>query len=119
MCLSGWPVGIRVQPDLANIQGFCWEPGGSHPALFREIVDCFPYKIAPDLALEFAPGFTCRPSDFVTQFGVLSAYRSVSVSFVQPLSRLSLSDPGEMINDFSCDVSSPCVPRVLFIRALL
>ena len=84
MCLGGWPVGIRAQPDLANIRGFCWEPGGSHPALFGEIVDCYPDTIAPDL---------------VTWFWVLSAYRGFCVSFVQPLSRSSLSDPGEMIND--------------------
>ena len=23
VCLGGWPVGIREQPDLANIRGFC------------------------------------------------------------------------------------------------
>ena len=79
VCLGGWLVGIRAQPDLANIRGFCWEPGGSHPALFRGIVDCFPYKIAPvvcpDLAPEFAPVPTCRPSDHMTRFRVLSAHR--------------------------------------------
>ena len=73
VCLGGWPVGILAQPDLANIRGFCWELGGSHPALFREIDDCFPYKIAPvmcpDLAPEFIPGFACHPSDLVTRFG--------------------------------------------------
>ena len=71
--------------------------------LFWEIVDCFPFKIAPvtcaDLTPEFAPGFACGPSDLVTQLRALSAYRGFSVSFVQPLSRPSLSDPGEMINE--------------------
>ena len=123
VCLSGWPVGIRAQPDLANTRGFCWEPGGSHPALFREIVDCYPYKIAPatcpDLTPGFAPGFACHPSDLVTRFGLLYAYRGFSVSFAQPLSRPSLSNPEEMINEcFSFDVSSLCDPHVLFIRAL-
>ena len=112
VCLGGWPVGIREQPDLANIRGFCWEPGGSHPALFWEIVDCFPYKIAPDTCpdLEFTPGFACRPSDLVTRFGILSASRDFSVSFVQPLSRPSLSVPWEIITEcFSFDVSCSCV----------
>ena len=91
--------------------------------MFREIVDCFPYKIAPvrfsDISPEFAPGFACRPSDLVTRFGVLSVHRGFSVSFVHLLSRPSLSDLGEMINEcFSFDVSSLCDPRVLFIRAL-
>ena len=41
------------------------------------------------------------------------------MSFIQPLSRPSLSDAGEMINEcFSFDVSSLCDPCVLFIRAL-
>ena len=30
----------------------------------------------------FAPGFTCRPSDLIALFGVLSAYKGFSVSFV-------------------------------------
>ena len=96
VCLGGWPVGIRAQPDLANIRGFCWEMGGSHPALFR---DTIALATCPDLAPEFAPGFACRPSDLVTRFGALSAYRGFSVfQFVQPLSKPSLSDLGEMIN---------------------
>ena len=65
----------------------------------RSIVDCFPDKIAPvtclDIAPEFVPGPTSRPSDLMTRFGVLSAYRGFSVSFVQPLSRPTSSDPGK------------------------
>ena len=57
VCLGGWPVGIQAQPDLANIRGFCWAPGGSHPALFGGIVDCFPYKIALVACLDLTPEF--------------------------------------------------------------
>ena len=57
VCLSGWPVGVRAQPDLANIRGSCWELGGSYTSLFREIVDCCPYniRIAPVMCLDLAP----------------------------------------------------------------
>ena len=55
----------------------------------------------------------------MTRFGVLYAYRGFSVSFVQPLSRPSFSDPEEMINEcLSFDVSSLCDPRLLLIWAL-
>ena len=67
----------------------------------------------PDLA----PGFTCRPSNLITLFGVLSAYRGFSVLFVQPLSRLTSSGQGELLKEgFSFDVSTRRDPRVLFVQ---
>ena len=81
--LGRWPFGFRVQPDLDVIQAYCREPGGSHPGPLRELVGCFPDNIGlvkcPDPASDFAPGFTCRPSDLMTLFGVLSAYRGLIV----------------------------------------
>ena len=111
--LGGWPFGIRVQPNLSVIRAYCREsptwgtPPGPvrhhYPAPLWEIVDCFPDNIGPvtcpDLVLDFDPGFTCRPSDLITLFGVLSAYGGFSVSFVQPLSRLSSSGQGELIKE--------------------
>ena len=59
-----------------------------HPAPLWKIVDCFLVNIGPvkcpDLTLDFSPGFTCRPSDLISLFGVLSASRGFSASFVQP-----------------------------------
>ena len=105
VCLGGWPVGAAGSRQHTRILlGTGWESSG---------VDCFPYyKIAPDTCpdLEFIPGFACRPSDLVTRFGIISACRGFSVSFVQPLSMPSLSVPGEIINDcFSFDMSCSCV----------
>ena len=83
--IGGWLFGIQVQPDLAVIR----EPGGGHPAPLRELVGCFPNNIGPvkcpDPAPGFVLGFTCRPSDLITLFGVLSACRGFSVLFEQPL----------------------------------
>ena len=94
--MAGWHSGVAGSRQHTRI---LLGTGGSHLALFWGIVDCFPDKIAPvtclDIASEFVPGPTSRPSDLRTRFGVLSAYRGFSVSFVQPLSRPTSSDPGK------------------------
>ena len=91
--IGGWPLGIRVQPDLTVIGADCREPGGSHPVPLREIVGCSPDNIGPVKcqAPDFAQGFTCRPSDLITIFGVVSACRGFSVLFEQPLLWLTSS----------------------------
>ena len=121
--LGRWPFGIRVQSDLAVIRAYCREPGGSHPAPLREGVGCFPDNIGPvkcpGPTPDFAPGFTCRPSDLITLYGVVSACRGFSVLFEQPLLRQTSSGQGELIKEcFSFDVSMLSDPRVLSVQHL-
>ena len=98
-----------------------WMCVGAFPdaASLQEIVDCFTDNIGlitcQDLTLDLAPGFTCRTSDLIT----LLAYRVFSVSFVQPLSRLTSSGQRELIKEcFTIDVSTLSDPCVLFVQPL-
>ena len=92
--MAGWHFGAAGSRQHTRL---LLGTSGSHPALFRGIVSCIVSVACADFAPQFAPGPTCRPSDLMTRFGVLSAYRGFSVSFVQPLSRPTSSDPGEMV----------------------
>ena len=59
-----------------------------HPAPLRDTVGCIPDDIGlvtcPDLAPDFASGFTRHPLDLMTLFRVFSANRGFSASFIQP-----------------------------------
>ena len=73
-----------------------------------------------DLPPDFASGFTCYPSDLMTFFSVLSAYRGFSVSFIQPLSQPAPSSQGELFGAcFSIDVFTLQDPCVSFVQPLL
>ena len=80
--------GIGNATARTSLMCVCAVPNGEcHPTPLQDTVDCFSDDIGPvmcpDLAPEFAPGSTGRPSNIMTLFKVLSAYRGFSVSFKQ------------------------------------
>ena len=42
--LSKWLITSREQPVMADIWGYCWEPGGTHSARCPRAVSCFPQE---------------------------------------------------------------------------
>ena len=47
--LGGWLVTSREQPVLADLQRYCWEPGGTHSVVG------FPRECAPVVCRDFVP----------------------------------------------------------------
>ena len=82
--LGEWLIISREQPVLAEIWGYCWEPGGTHLALCPRVVGCVHQEYAPVMCRDFAPGFTPEliscPSDLVNRCRLLSAFSGGNVS---------------------------------------
>ena len=53
-----WLITSREDPLLADIRGYCWEPGGTHSAQCLTAVGCFPQEYALVICRDFAPEFT-------------------------------------------------------------
>ena len=91
MSLNKWLITNREQPVLADTRGYCWEPGGTHSTVG------FPQDYLPVMCWDLVPEFTHElvnhPSDLVSRLGLLCVFS------------------GD-------EVSSLCVPPVLFDRAL-
>ena len=87
--LCKWLIISREQPVLADIWGYCWEPGGTHSARCLRAVGSFPQEYAPVMCRAFVPEFTLKSIshllDVVNRFGLSSAFSGGNVS--------SLCDP--------------------------
>ena len=89
--LGKWLITSREQLVLVDIRGYCWEPGWTHSTVG------FPQDYTPAMYQDFVPEFTPElinhPSDLVNRFGLMCVFSGANVS-------------------------SLCVPLVLFDRAL-
>ena len=56
--IGEWLITSCEQPVLADIWGYCWEPGGTHSALCPRAISCFPQEYAPAMCRDFTPEFT-------------------------------------------------------------